>query len=48
MGELSSPPGRDLDRLREAALTLVDTLDLGTYYLFHVIRADLMRWNQQP
>jgi RNA polymerase sigma-70 factor (ECF subfamily) len=26
-----------------AALGLVDTLDLGTYYLFHAIRADLLR-----
>jgi RNA polymerase sigma-70 factor (ECF subfamily) len=26
-----------------AALTLVDTLDLGQYYLFHAIRADLLR-----
>jgi RNA polymerase sigma-70 factor (ECF subfamily) len=27
----------------EAALTLVDGLDLGSYYLFHAIRADLLR-----
>ena len=27
----------------EAALTLVDTLDLNSYYLFHAIRADLLR-----
>lgn len=27
----------------EAALTLVDTLDLDSYYLFHAIRADLLR-----
>jgi RNA polymerase sigma-70 factor (ECF subfamily) len=26
-----------------AALTLVDNLDLGNYYLFHSIRADLLR-----
>jgi RNA polymerase sigma-70 factor (ECF subfamily) len=26
-----------------AALRLVDRLDLGTYYLFHAIRADLLR-----
>jgi RNA polymerase sigma-70 factor (ECF subfamily) len=27
----------------EAALTVVDSLDLGGYYLFHAIRADLLR-----
>lgn len=27
----------------DAALTLVDGLDLGRYYLFHAIRADLLR-----
>jgi RNA polymerase sigma-70 factor (ECF subfamily) len=27
----------------DAALTLVDGLDLGAYYLFHAIRADLLR-----
>jgi RNA polymerase sigma-70 factor, ECF subfamily len=27
----------------DAALTLVDDLDLGGYYLFHAIRADLLR-----
>ena len=27
----------------EAALVLVERLDLGTYYLFHAIRADLLR-----
>jgi RNA polymerase sigma-70 factor (ECF subfamily) len=27
----------------EAALALVDALDLGAYYLFHAIRADLLR-----
>ncbi|GGO90114.1 RNA polymerase sigma factor [Wenjunlia tyrosinilytica] len=27
----------------EAALTLVDGLDLGGYYLFHAVRADLLR-----
>ncbi len=27
----------------EAALTLVDGLDLGGYHLFHAIRADLLR-----
>jgi RNA polymerase sigma-70 factor, ECF subfamily len=27
----------------KAALTLVDGLDLGSYYLFHAIRADLLR-----
>jgi RNA polymerase sigma-70 factor (ECF subfamily) len=27
----------------EAALTLVEVLDLGTYHLFHAIRADLLR-----
>lgn len=27
----------------DAALTLVDELDLGQYYLFHAIRADLLR-----
>jgi RNA polymerase sigma-70 factor (ECF subfamily) len=27
----------------DAALTLVDTLDLGDYHLFHAIRADLLR-----
>ena len=27
----------------EAALALVDGLDLGDYYLFHAIRADLLR-----
>jgi RNA polymerase sigma-70 factor (ECF subfamily) len=26
-----------------AALTIVDGLDLGRYYLFHAIRADLLR-----
>jgi RNA polymerase sigma-70 factor (ECF subfamily) len=26
-----------------AALTLIDGLDLGTYYLFHAVRADLLR-----
>ena len=26
-----------------AALTLVDTLDLGQYYLFHAVRADFLR-----
>ena len=26
-----------------AALALVDALDLGTYHLFHAIRADLLR-----
>jgi len=27
----------------DAALTLVDDLDLGDYHLFHAIRADLLR-----
>jgi RNA polymerase sigma-70 factor (ECF subfamily) len=27
----------------DAALTIVDRLDLGNYYLFHAIRADLLR-----
>ena len=27
----------------DAALTLIDDLDLGSYYLFHAIRADLLR-----
>jgi RNA polymerase sigma-70 factor (ECF subfamily) len=27
----------------DAALTLVDRLDLGSYHLFHAIRADLLR-----
>ncbi len=27
----------------DAALTLVDGLDLGSYHLFHSIRADLLR-----
>jgi RNA polymerase sigma-70 factor (ECF subfamily) len=27
----------------DAALTLVDGLDLGGYHLFHAIRADLLR-----
>jgi len=27
----------------EAALTLVDGLDFGSYHLFHAIRADLLR-----
>jgi RNA polymerase sigma-70 factor (ECF subfamily) len=27
----------------QAALTLVDALDLDGYYLFHAIRADLLR-----
>jgi RNA polymerase sigma-70 factor (ECF subfamily) len=27
----------------DAALTLVDDLDLGGYHLFHAIRADLLR-----
>ncbi len=31
-----------------AALTLVDGLDLGGYYMFHAIRADLLRRLGQP
>jgi len=27
----------------DAALTVVDELDLGSYHLFHAIRADLLR-----
>jgi len=27
----------------QAALTLVDDLDLGAYHVFHAIRADLLR-----
>jgi RNA polymerase sigma-70 factor (ECF subfamily) len=34
VGEIDGP---------DAALALVDTLDLGGYHLFHAIRADLLR-----
>ena len=32
----------------DAALTLVDALDLGGYYLLHAVRADLLRRLGRP